>query len=60
MTPAELKILTDLAKGMDKIFGKDEEDYNKGARIADDYFCGGCGKRGIVGTCATCSEGGRL
>ncbi len=54
MTPAELKILTDLAKGMDKIFGKEEEDYNRGARIADDCFCPGCGARGFTNYCHNC------
>jgi hypothetical protein len=25
-----------------------------GARIADDFHCASCGKRGVLGTCATC------
>lgn len=28
--------------------------YNRGARLADDCFCQGCGKRGIVGRCPRC------
>ncbi len=42
MNEAELKILADLAKGMDAIFG------NEGARKADDCSCPVCGKRGIT------------
>lgn len=30
--------------------------YNAGARIADDCFCSGCGKRGVVGFCSVCSQ----
>jgi hypothetical protein len=27
---------------------------NDGARMADDYFCQGCGARGVFGFCAEC------
>ena len=29
---------------------------NYGARIADDCFCKGCGRRGVVGLCSACER----
>lgn len=34
----------------------DPAGYQAGARIADDFHCDTCGKRGVVGTCATCTN----
>ena len=31
--------------------------WNQGARIADDCFCRGCGRRGIQGYCQNCERG---
>lgn len=34
-----------------------EEQRNAGARLADDHLCqGGCGKRGVFGTCLDCTR----
>lgn len=33
-----------------------DTDYNRGARIADDCFCPGCGARGYQFTCPRCSR----
>lgn len=29
---------------------------NQGARIADDFRCVGCNKRGVIGYCSTCER----
>ena len=33
-----------------------ERQANEGARRADDWFCQGCGKRGVFDLCGTCSK----
>ena len=36
---------------------KAAEQWNQGARVADDCFCRGCGRRGIQGYCQNCERG---
>lgn len=36
-----------------------EERYNRGARLADDCFCQGCGARGFTSDCPKCAPNAR-
>ena len=55
MTPEQYERFfpTQDVKGFEARYQR-ELQHNAGARIADDQFCSGCGKRGVVGLCGTC------
>lgn len=64
--PATEAQLNGLSRMFDAVFGPSTADpwkkpepvspHNQGARIADDCFCSGCGRRGFRFTCPACSR----
>lgn len=43
------------AAALERVFWTDEE-WNAGARIADDCFCPSCGARGYIVVCPACTQ----